>query len=79
VHERTLATDIIMALFKSVIKKRPHVKLVVMSATLDALKFQKYFSPDSDNSEPLFNLPGCTQPVEVFYASNLYGTLLKKL
>jgi hypothetical protein len=28
---------------KSVIKKRPDLKLIVMSATLDALKFQKYF------------------------------------
>ena len=46
-HERTLATDILMKLLKSVIKKRPNLKLIVMSATLDAHKFQKYFGPGS--------------------------------
>jgi pre-mRNA-splicing factor ATP-dependent RNA helicase DHX15/PRP43 len=38
-----------------------------MSATLDALKFQKYFGPGSDNPAPLFKVPGRTHPVEVFY------------
>lgn len=67
VHEQTLATDILMGLLKSVIKKRPDLKLIVMSATLDALKFQIYFGPGSDNPAPLFKVPGCTHPVEVFY------------
>ena len=35
-HERTLATDIFMGLLKSVIKKHPDLKLIVMLATLDA-------------------------------------------
>ena len=42
-HERTLATDILMGVLKEVIKRRPDLKLVIMSATLDAGKFQKYF------------------------------------
>ena len=42
-HERTLATDILMGVLKEVIKRRPDLKVVVMSATLDAGKFQKYF------------------------------------
>lgn len=67
-HERTLATDILMGLLKSVIKKRLDLKLIVMSATLDALKFQKYFGPGPDNPIPLFKVPGRTYPVEVFYA-----------
>ena len=66
-HERTLATDILMALLKSVIKERPDLRLIVMSATLDALKFQRYFSPSSDNPAPLLNVPGRIYPVEVFY------------
>jgi pre-mRNA-splicing factor ATP-dependent RNA helicase DHX15/PRP43 len=43
-HERTLATDILMGLLKEIIPKRPDLKIVVMSATLDAEKFQKYFN-----------------------------------
>ena len=39
-HERTLATDILMGLLKEVVKQRSDLKLLVMSATLDAGKFQ---------------------------------------
>ena len=61
-HERTLATDILMGVLKEVIKQRTDLKLVIMSATLDAGKFQNYF----DNA-PLMNVPGRTHPVEIFY------------
>lgn len=61
-HERTLATDILMGLLKDVAKRRPDLKIIVMSATLDALKFQKYF-----NNAPLLKVPGRTFPVETFY------------
>ena len=39
-HERTLATDIMMGLLKELLTKRSDLKLVVMSATLDAGRFQ---------------------------------------
>eukprot|EP00904_Undaria_pinnatifida_P006266 jgi/Undpi1/276/HiC_scaffold_1.g00272.m1 len=61
-HERTLATDVLMGLIKEVLKNRPDMRVVVMSATLDAEKFQKYF----DNA-PLLKVPGRTFPVEIFY------------
>eukprot|EP00794_Sanderia_malayensis_P005487 gene5487-6172_t len=61
-HERTLATDILMGLIKEVIKQRPDLKVIVMSATLDAGKFQEYF-----DSAPLMTIPGRTHPVEIFY------------
>ena len=60
-HERTLATDILMGVLKTVVHHRPDLKLVIMSATLDAGKFQHYF----DNA-PLMNVPGRTHPVEIF-------------
>jgi pre-mRNA-splicing factor ATP-dependent RNA helicase DHX15/PRP43 len=42
-HERTLATDILFGLMKEILRQRKDLKLIVMSATLDAAKFQKYF------------------------------------
>ncbi|KAG5179964.1 P-loop containing nucleoside triphosphate hydrolase protein [Tribonema minus] len=61
-HERTLATDVLMGLLKEVLKRRPDLKVVVMSATLDAGKFQTYF-----DSAPLLKVPGRMFPVEIFY------------
>ena len=61
-HERTLATDILMGLLKEVVIRRPDLKLIIMSATLDAQKFQRYF-----NDAPLLAVPGRTHPVEIFY------------
>eukprot|EP00919_Chromeraceae_sp_WS-2016_P046332 GHVR01110088.1.p1 GENE.GHVR01110088.1~~GHVR01110088.1.p1 ORF type:complete len:557 (-),score=167.87 GHVR01110088.1:717-2387(-) len=61
-HERTLATDVLFGLVKQILPRRRDLKLIVMSATLDAQKFQKYFE-----EAPLLNIPGRTHPVEVFY------------
>lgn len=38
-HERTLATDILFGLLKIILPKRPELKVVVMSATLNAERF----------------------------------------
>lgn len=62
-HERTLATDILMGLVKEVVKKRSDLKVIVMSATLDAQKFQAYFG-----GAPLLSVPGRTFPVEIFHS-----------
>lgn len=43
-HERTLATDLLMGVLKEIIKQRRDLKLVIMSATLDAGKFQVQLS-----------------------------------
>jgi len=69
-HERTLATDVLMGLLMEVLPKRKkgskhgELKVVVMSATLDAEKFQAYFG-----GAPLMKVPGRTFPVEVFYTA----------
>ena len=67
VHERTLATDLLMALLKQLIKKRADLRVIIMSATLDAQKFQAYFSLEEGAFVPLLKVPGRTHPVEVFY------------
>lgn len=61
-HERTLATDVLFGLLKEVLTQRPDLKLVVMSATLEAEKFQDYFL-----DAPLMKVPGRLHPVEIFY------------
>uniref|UniRef100_A0A0K0DL66 RNA helicase n=1 Tax=Angiostrongylus cantonensis TaxID=6313 RepID=A0A0K0DL66_ANGCA len=74
-HERTLATDILMGLIKAsfvlhyivinlqeIVKQRADIKIVIMSATLDAGKFQTYFE-----NCPLMSVPGRTFPVEIFF------------
>ncbi|KAM7501144.1 hypothetical protein LguiB_000048 [Lonicera macranthoides] len=65
-HERTLATDVLFGLLKEVLKNRPDLKLVVMSATLEAEKFQGYFY-----GAPLMKVPGRLHPVEIFYTQDL--------
>ena len=44
------------------IKRRPDLKLIVTSATLDAEKFSKYFF-----GCPIFTIPGRTYPVDILY------------
>ena len=61
-HERTLATDILMGLLKEVAERRSDLKIVIMSATLDAEKFQNYF-----DGAPILSVAGRTHPVEIFY------------
>ena len=63
-HERTLSTDILFGLIKEILPKRPDLKIVVMSATLNAERFQEYFE-----GSPLLDVPGRMFPVEVFYSS----------
>lgn len=62
-HERTVATDVLLALLKKLQKTtRPTLKLVVMSATIDSGMFLRYF----DNSY-LLRVEGRSFPVSVWY------------
>lgn len=64
-HERTIHTDVLFGLLKGIIKRRPDLKLIVTSATLDAEKFSEYFF-----SCPIFTIPGRTYPVEILYTKS---------
>jgi ATP-dependent RNA helicase DHX8/PRP22 len=64
-HERTIATDVLFGLMKKACKRRPELKLICTSATLDAEKFAKYFW-----GCPIFTIPGRTFPVEILYTKD---------
>ena len=67
-HERTLDTDVLMGLLKSLAKRRSDLKIIIMSATLDALKFQKYFGLRYLQMAPILKIPGRMHPVDILYA-----------
>ncbi|KAJ2005998.1 DEAH-box ATP-dependent RNA helicase prp22 [Coemansia thaxteri] len=62
-HERGVNTDVLFGLLKETCRRRPDLKVIVTSATLDAEKFSKYF-----NNCPIFTIPGRTFPVEVLFS-----------
>ncbi|KAL7258195.1 hypothetical protein ACSBR1_004332 [Camellia fascicularis] len=61
-HERTNHTDVLFGLLKQLVKRRPDLRLIVTSATLDAEKFSGYFFNCN-----IFTIPGRTYPVEILY------------
>lgn len=61
-HERTIATDILLALLKDLARARPNLKLLISSATMDAQKFAAYF-----DDAPIYNVPGRRYPVDIHY------------
>ncbi|KAI1054009.1 hypothetical protein LB507_007383 [Fusarium sp. FIESC RH6] len=61
-HERTVHTDILLALIKDLSRERPDLKLLISSATMNAEKFAQYF-----DDAPIFNIPGRRYPVDIYY------------
>lgn len=61
-HERTVHTDILLALVKDLARERPDLKLLISSATMNAEKFSAYF-----DDAPIFNIPGRRYPVDIYY------------
>ncbi|KAK5641598.1 hypothetical protein RI129_010145 [Pyrocoelia pectoralis] len=66
IHERSVESDFIITLLKDVIVKRPNLKLILMSATLNAEKFSTYYG-----NCPHLNIPGFTFPVKEFYLEDV--------
>eukprot|EP00040_Diaphanoeca_grandis_P018270 m.96001 g.96001 ORF g.96001 m.96001 type:complete len:1070 (+) comp26859_c0_seq1:164-3373(+) len=61
-HERTLHTDVLFGLVRSIAAFRPELKLLISSATMDAQKFSGFF-----DDAPIFKIPGRRYPVEIMY------------
>ncbi|MCL1125496.1 ATP-dependent RNA helicase HrpA [Shewanella surugensis] len=61
-HERSLNIDFILGYLKNVLKKRPDLKVIVTSATIDVARFSAHF-----NDAPVIEVSGRTFPVETRY------------
>ncbi|KAF4512806.1 hypothetical protein G6O67_000144 [Ophiocordyceps sinensis] len=75
-HERSVSTDILLGLLKKIRRKRPDLRIIISSATLQADKFLGFFSPTgegqaSDKSQDqvgaIVSLEGRTYPIDVLY------------
>uniref|UniRef100_A0A3B4B280 Putative ATP-dependent RNA helicase DHX57 n=1 Tax=Periophthalmus magnuspinnatus TaxID=409849 RepID=A0A3B4B280_9GOBI len=62
VHERTEESDFLLLVLKDLIVQRPDLKIILMSATLNASLFSEYFY-----NCPTVHIPGRTYPVEQFF------------
>lgn len=76
-HERSISTDILLGLLKKIRRRRPELRIIISSATLQAEEFLNFFSEPSENQEPaddkanqigtIISLKGRTYPIDVLY------------
>ncbi|KAJ8680609.1 hypothetical protein QAD02_016396 [Eretmocerus hayati] len=66
IHERSTQSDFIITLLKQIIPKRPDLKVILMSATLNSEQFSRYY-----NYCPTIHIPGFTYNVEEHYLEDV--------
>uniref|UniRef100_A0A8B9NQM0 Putative ATP-dependent RNA helicase DHX57 n=1 Tax=Apteryx owenii TaxID=8824 RepID=A0A8B9NQM0_APTOW len=66
VHERTEESDFLLLVLKDIMFQRPDLRIILMSATLNAELFSQYF-----HSCPIINIPGRTFPVDQFFLEDV--------
>ncbi|KAL7753895.1 hypothetical protein RI367_000827 [Sorochytrium milnesiophthora] len=71
-HERSLYTDIILGLLKKILRKRPELRIIVSSATLDAEMFAAFFNTNESgdtarDNVSIISLEGRMFPVDIYY------------
>jgi len=65
VHERSLDSDLLLALIRPLLHYHPHLRLILMSATMDTQRIINYFSSSTSSPPPpRLHIPGFTHPVE---------------
>eukprot|EP01043_Picozoa_sp_COSAG02_P022331 COSAG02_NODE_1158_length_14185_cov_21.954778_9_plen_489_part_00 len=62
IHERSIDSDFLLIILKELMVRRPDIKIVLMSATLNAELFSGYFTTPKGPS-PAIHIPGFTHPV----------------
>ncbi len=76
-HERSLYTDILLGVLKKIMRKRPDLKIVISSATMDAKGFADYFNrhgPAEGNRCAIMSVEGRQYPgkLTVESSTNLF-------
>ncbi len=66
-HERSLNIDFLLGWLKRLLPRRPGLKVIVTSATLDPEKLARHFADGSGNAAPIFMVEGRAFPVELRY------------
>ena len=66
VHERSIESDFLLIVLRKLLARRPQLKVILMSATVDAAKFSSYFS-----GAPILTVPGRTFPVQTRYLEDV--------
>lgn len=79
-HERSLSTDVLLGVLKKVRKRRPELRIIVSSATLQAEDFLAFFrgSDDEENVGRIINLEGRMYPVDILYSEAPVEDYLQK-
>lgn len=66
IHERDLNSDFLLIILRKLLPRRPDIKLILMSATLNAQLFSDYFG-----GCPIIEIPGRAFPVTVFHLEDV--------
>lgn len=66
IHERGMNEDFLLIVLKDLLPRRPELKLILMSATLNAELFSSYFA-----GAPMMHIPGFTYPVRTHFLENV--------
>ena len=66
-HERSLNVDFLLGYLKRLLPRRPDLKVVITSATIDPERFAAHFADERGRPAPIVEVSGRTYPVEVRY------------
>jgi ATP-dependent helicase HrpA len=66
-HERSLNIDFLLGYLAQLLPRRPELKVIITSATIDPERFARHFRPPAGESAPVVEVSGRTYPVEVRY------------
>ncbi|TMW64738.1 hypothetical protein Poli38472_011618 [Pythium oligandrum] len=71
VHERNVDTDFLLSILRDLLPQRPDLRLILMSATMNAELFVNYFSSSAKSPCPVLDIPGFTYPVESHFLEDV--------